>query len=297
MKVLVFGSLNIDYVFTVDHIVIPGETISSSGLVKSAGGKGANQAAALAKAGMEVYMAGKIGQDGEFLLKLLELYGVDSRHVVRYEGATGQAIIQVDKNGQNSIVLYPGGNDQITKEEIRAALSGFGPEDIIVLQNEIVNTGFAMNEAKKRGLKVCLNPSPFNEKIEKLPLDLTDIFFVNEIEAAALARCRAGRKTGASLPEIADCLAALFPKSEVILTAGKDGAYYCSGSVRAKGSIVDLPVVDTTGAGDTFTGYYLAARAKTYSVSDALNLACKAASIAVSRMGAMEAIPFRNEVF
>jgi ribokinase len=296
MKVLVFGSINIDLVFAVDHIVIPGETVSSTGLVKNAGGKGANQAAALAKAGMEVYMAGKIGRDGEFLLELLESYGVDSRHVVRYGGATGQALIQVDKNGQNSIVLYPGGNDQITGEEILAALSGFGPGDTIVLQNEIVNTGLALKEAKKRGLRVCLNPSPYNEKIEKLPLDLADIFFVNEIEAAALARYRAGCKTG-SPPETVDRLAALFPESEIILTAGKDGAYYGCGSVRAKGDIVDVPVADTTGAGDTFTGYYLAARARNYSVSDALNLACKAASITVSRRGAMEAIPLGSEVF
>jgi ribokinase len=295
MKVLVFGSLNIDLIFTVDHIVIPGETISSSGLAKSAGGKGANQAAALAKAGMEVYMAGKIGQDGDFLLPLLESYGVNSRYVLRYKGATGQAFIQVDKNGQNSIVLYSGGNDQITKEEILAVLSGFGPDGIIVLQNEIINTDFIIKEAKKRGLTVCLNPSPYNEKIEKLPLDLVDIFFVNEIEAAALANYRVGCKVSPP-PEILDCLTGVFPKSEIILTAGKDGAYYGSGSIRAKGSIVELPAVDTTGAGDTFTGYYLAARARNYSVDGALNLACKAASLAVSRAGAMEAIPFWNEV-
>jgi ribokinase len=296
MKVLVFGSLNIDLVFTVDHIVIPGETISSSGMTKSAGGKGANQAAALAKAGMEVYMAGKIGQDGRFLLSLLESYGVNSRHVFRYEGATGQALIQVDKDGQNSIVLYSGGNDQITKEEILTVLSEFGPGGIIVLQNEIINTDLIIIEAKKRGLTICLNPSPYNEKIEKLPLDLVDLFFVNEIEAAALANHRAGGKTVSSPPEILDCLVPVFPKSEIILTAGKDGAYYGSGLIRAKGNILELPVVDTTGAGDTFTGYYLAARARDYSVAGALNIACKAASLTVSRAGAMEAIPFWNEV-
>jgi ribokinase len=296
MKTLVFGSLNIDLVFTVDHIVLPGETISSSGLAKGAGGKGANQAAALAKAGMEVYMAGKIGQDGDFLLSLLESYGVNSRYVLRYKGPTGQALIQVDKNGQNSIVLYSGGNDQIIREEILPVLSGFGPGDIIVLQNEIINTDFIIKEAKKQGITICFNPSPYNEKIEKLPLDLVDLFFVNEIEAAALVNHRAGRKTALSPPEILDCLAAVFPNSEIILTAGKDGAYYGSGSIRAKGNIVELPVVDTTGAGDTFTGYYLAARTKNYSVTGALNLACRAASLTVSRAGAMEAIPFWNEV-
>jgi ribokinase len=298
MKTLVFGSLNIDLIFSVDHIVIPGETISSSGLIKSAGGKGANQAAALAKAGMNVFMAGKIGQDGEFLLKLLGSYGVNTKHTARYEGATGQALIQVDKNGQNSIVLYSGGNGLITKNEIDAALSRFGSDDVAVLQNEIANTGYIIEEAKKRGLRVCLNPSPYDGKIEKLPLDLVDIFFVNEIEAAALANHRdpaAGDKS--SLPEILDQLTVRFPKSEIILTAGKDGAYYGAGSVRAKGEILDLPVADTTGAGDTFTGYFLAARQRGMNIEEALNLACKAASIAVSRMGAMEAIPLGGEVF
>ncbi|MCL1955579.1 MAG: PfkB family carbohydrate kinase, partial [Brevinematales bacterium] len=110
MKTLVYGSLNIDLVFSVDHIAAPGETISSFSLSKNAGGKGANQAAALAKAGTETWIFGKIGKDGVFLLELLESYGVHTEKVVQYEGPSGQAIIQVDKNGQNSIILFAGGN-------------------------------------------------------------------------------------------------------------------------------------------------------------------------------------------
>jgi ribokinase len=124
-------------------------------------------------------------------------------------------------------------------------------------------------------------------------LDLADLIIVNEIEGPTLA----GLKQETPLPEILDRLVEQFPGKEIILTAGKDGAYYGAGDVRAKGEIVDVPVVDTTGAGDTFTGYYLAARAKDYPVTDALNLACKAASIAVSRMGALDAIPLGGEVF
>jgi ribokinase len=293
MKVLVFGSLNIDLIFSVDHIVLPGETIGSGSLEKSAGGKGANQAAALAKAGMPVYMAGKIGEDGKFLLDLLSSYGVNTAHVEIYRGATGQALIQVDRNGQNALVLYAGGNGAVEPEGIGRVLADFGGEDIILLQNEISCTAGIMEAAKKRGLKICLNPSPYNEKIEKLPLDLIDIFFVNEIEGAALAALEAD----SPVPLVLDALTARFPKSEIVLTAGKDGAYYGSGAVRAKGDIIDLPVLDTTGAGDTFTGYFLAARAKRFSVAEALRLACMAASIAVSQKGAMEAIPYASEVF
>jgi ribokinase len=293
MKTLVYGSLNIDLVFSVDHVVIPGETISSASFTRSAGGKGANQAAALAKAGMKVYMAGKAGADGEFILDLLRSYGVNTDHVVRSERATGQAMIQVDRNGQNSIVLYAGCNAEITKEEIAATLADFGSGDTLVLQNEIAHTGFIIEQAKKRGLRICLNPSPYNEKIENLPLDLADMFFVNEIEGAALA----GLSPQTAPAEILDGLVKRFPNAELILTAGKDGAYYGQGAKRAKGDIVDLPVVDTTGAGDTFSGYFFSARSRGMELAESLHIACKAASIAVSRKGAMESVPFAKEVF
>jgi ribokinase len=293
MRILVYGSLNIDLVYTVDHIARPGETIASAALEKSAGGKGANQAAALAKAGMETYMAGKIGADGHFLLELLSSYGVNTEKVAVYPGVTGQALIQLDRVGQNSIILYAGGNGEIREDEIPGVLDSFGPGDAILLQNEIPQTGTIMKKAKERGMKIFLNPSPYNETIEKLPLGLVDLFFVNEIEAAALA----GEMADTPLPLVLDRLSARFPAAEIILTAGRDGAYYGFGKIREKGEIIDLPVADTTGAGDTFTGYYIAAREKWLSVPDALRLACKAASIAVSRKGAMQSMPFKNEVF
>jgi ribokinase len=293
MKILVFGSLNIDMVFSVDHIVAPGETISSVSLVKSAGGKGANQAAALAKAGLSVYMAGKIGQDGLFLTELLRSYGVNTDHVKIYGGATGQAIVQVDREGQNSIVLFSGGNHAIEEGEIGPVLDAFGKDDIVVLQNEIVHTGKIMDAAKKRGLRICLNPSPYNEKIAGLPLDMVDIFFVNELEGSALVGMAED-----TLPEaVLDALVLRFPRAEILLTLGKRGARYGYAAVRASGEIVDLPVVDTTSAGDTFTGYFIAARAGGAGVSEALAIACKASSIAVSRKGAMESIPSSVEVF
>jgi ribokinase len=293
MKILVFGSLNIDLIFSVDHIVLPGETISSSSLVKSAGGKGANQAAACAKAGLSVYMAGKIGQDGEFLLELLQSYGVNTKHVAHYPGATGQALIQLDKNSQNAIVLFPGGNKEITPAEIDAALGEFGGGDMIVLQNEIIRTGEIMNAAHRKGITICLNPSPFDSIIETLPLELVDLFFVNEIEGALLA----GLPLNTNYGQVLEKLTARFPRAEILLTAGKEGAFYGCGAERAKGDIVDLPVADTTAAGDTFTGYFIAARQKGFPVRESLAMACKASSLTVSQAGAMQSIPLAEEVF
>jgi ribokinase len=293
MKFLVFGSLNIDLVFSVDHIVAPGETINSGALERSAGGKGANQAAALAKAGMEVYMAGKIGKDGEFLLELLESYGVRTGYVLRWEGSTGQALIQVDRAGQNSIVLYEGGNGALKNEEAAPIISAFGPGDMVLLQNEIPLTAELMRAAAARGIKVCLNPSPFDGRIANLPVELADLLFVNEIEAAGLA----GRPVSADPRAVLEELALRFPGTEIILTAGREGAYYACGTLRAKGDIIDLPAADTTGAGDTFTGFFLAARQRGCDVAESLRLACKASSIAVSRKGAMISMPFAREVF
>jgi ribokinase len=293
MTILVFGALTIDLIFSVDHIVRPGETIGSASLSRSAGGKGANQATALAKAGMDACLAGKIGEDGKFLLDLLQSYGVNTVQVKIYEGATGQALIQLDVSKQNAIVLYAGGNGAITLDDIDRTIGDFCPGDAILLQNEIVYTKEIMERAKKRGLKIYLNPSPYDAKIETLPLDLVDAFFVNEIEGASLA----GMPIDSPLTQILETLVQRFPRSEIILTAGKDGAYYGYTDTRARGSIVDMPVVDTTGAGDTFTGYFIAARQQRLPVDQALAVACKAASIAVSRKGAMEAIPFAREVF
>lgn len=290
MKILVFGSLNIDLTFSVDHIVKPGETIGSTALQRGAGGKGANQAAALAKAGMDVYMAGKIGADGEFLAGLLQSYGVNTDHVVRYDGATGQAIIQLEKTGQNSILLFAGGNGEICPDEIEKTLNAFGAGDAVLLQNEIVRTGEIMEQAKKRGMKIYFNPSPFDASVAALPLDIVDCFFVNEIEGASLTGMDSG------LTDILDSLVRRFSRAEIILTAGSEGAYYAFGSMRAKGEIVKLPVVDTVGAGDTFTGFFIAARNMGQPVEEALQTACRAASVSVSRKGAMEAMPRWDEL-
>ena len=293
MKFLNYGSVNIDLVFTVDHMVQPGETLSSSSFFRSAGGKGANQSAALAKAGADVTHAGKIGSDGQFLVDLLTDYGVDTSLIRLYEGATGQALIQLDKHKQNAIVLYGGGNLQIRREEIDESLALFDAGDMLVLQNEIVHTSYLIEEAKKRGMQICLNTAPFDEKILSFPLHLIDILVVNEIEGAALANTA----EGASFTEVLDALVKGYPASEIVLTVGKGGAYYGYKEVRLHEPIYDLPVVDTTAAGDTFIGYFLTSRSIGHDNQSALRYACKASGLAVSRLGAMGSIPLASEVF
>ncbi|HKM06236.1 MAG TPA: ribokinase [Sphaerochaeta sp.] len=293
MKFLNYGSVNIDLVFTVDHVVQPGETLSSSAFFRSAGGKGANQSAALAKAGANVTHAGKIGSDGQFLVDLLRGYGVDTSLIRVYEGATGQALIQLDKHKQNAIVLFGGGNLQITRDEIDTSLERFDAGDMLVLQNEIVYTAYLMESANRRGMKICLNTAPFDEKILSLPLHLADILVVNEIEGAALANTA----KGASFIEVLDALVKKYPSSEIVLTVGKYGAYYAYKETRLHEPIYDLPVADTTAAGDTFIGYFLTSRSLGHSNAQALRYACKASALAVSRIGAMGSIPVASEVF
>lgn len=293
MRFLNYGSVNIDLIFTVDHIVKGGETLQSTSLTRSAGGKGANQSAALAKAGATVFHAGKVGRDGDFLLQLLTSYGVDVSHIRTYDGATGQALIQLDANKQNAIILYSGGNGAITTDEIDRTLEHFGFGDVLVLQNEIVHIDYLIRNAKRRGMKVCMNVAPFDPSALSLPLELIDILVVNEIEGAGLANMR----QTSDYKAILERLVTRYPASEILLTIGKQGCWYAFKDLRVHHDIYDTPVVDTTAAGDTFIGYYLASIARGCSIRQALQYASKAAGLAVSRPGAMASIPLAEEVF
>lgn len=290
-KLLSYGSLNIDYTYKVPHIVIPGETLTSLSLTRNAGGKGANQSASASKAGMEVYHAGKLGRDGLFLKELLESYGVDTSLITVTDGASGNAIIQVDEEGQNSIVLFPGTNHEITGEEIAAAMEGFGEGDLLLIQNEINNLSLIITKAYEKGLRIIFNPAPFTKEVLDLPLEKVSMLVVNEIEGAGLAGM------DGSAEEVLETLVKAYPSSEIVLTAGSQGAFYGYRDIREKGDIVECEVVDTTGAGDTFIGYFLAARERGLSVKASLQAACKASSIAISRPGAMAAVPVKEEVF
>ncbi len=297
MKFLVFGSLNIDMIFVVDHIVKKGETISSSAVRKSGGGKGANQAAALGKAGVPVFFAGKIGPDGQWILDMLKSFGVNTdKTIVSADIQTGQAIIQLDVNSQNSIILNAGGNKQFSDTEIESVFSGFEEGDVLVIQNEINSIDKIINCAENTGMTICFNPSPFEETIRNLPLDLVDYFFVNEIEARQMVRTNSEPETDSDFRKLAETLVAQFPDAGIVLTVGKKGAYYADKNGVCYEPIVEAPVIDTTGAGDTFTGYFLAALYDKKDPGEALVIASEASAVAVSRPGAMMAMPFRKEL-
>ncbi|MCI7093143.1 MAG: PfkB family carbohydrate kinase, partial [Lachnospiraceae bacterium] len=171
-KILCFGSLNIDHVYSVDHFVAKGETLSSQKLETFTGGKGLNQSVALARAGAETYHAGAIGPDGSFLLDMMKEAGVHTDYVTMIPDAhTGHAIIQRDKEGDNCILLYGGTNQLITKEQADSVLNHFSAGDYLVLQNEINQLPYIVEKAHALGMTIVLNPSPMNEKVLQLPLD------------------------------------------------------------------------------------------------------------------------------
>jgi Sugar kinases, ribokinase family len=292
MKILIYGSLNNDITYTVPHISMPGETLSSTSRSVRPGGKGANQAAAVGKAGAPCFLAGKIGESDTALLKRLNECKVNTEYVLTNGSSTGEAIIQIAENGENSIVLSPGANHELKIEEIGKTLDCFEKGDIMMLQNETNQINALILAARTRGIKVIFNPSPVTDDVFSLPLDFVDLFFVNEIEAAMLA------KEDGDYSHLLDKLCEKYPEAEIVLTAGSHGAYYGYKEKRAYSDIFPVKVVDTTSAGDTFSGFFIAARYfYNCSVEDSLKLASKASSLAVSRLGSLDSIPDGKEVF
>lgn len=289
MKALVFGSLNIDHVYQTPHMVRGGETLASAAYERHEGGKGLNQAVALAKAGQETWLAGNIGEDGAFLKGYLGSCGVDTSLIRTAERATGHAIIQVDSQGQNAILLYGGANQCVTADQRTETLSHFESGDWLLMQNEINQGAALIKEAKARGLTVAVNPSPISEELLGWPLEAADWLILNEIEGAALS--------GESEPEaMLEALAAKFPAGGIVLTLGEKGCLYARGEERLSQAIFPAKAVDTTAAGDTFTGYFLAGMMAGIGSAEALKRAACAAAIAVSRHGAGPAIPEAAEV-
>ncbi|MBR5059448.1 MAG: ribokinase, partial [Clostridia bacterium] len=221
-KILNFGSLNLDYVYTVDHFVRPGETITSFARNVNCGGKGLNQSIALSKAGADVYHAGRIGSDGGMLLDTLASQNVNTDLVFREEDVpSGHAIIQVDKSGQNSIILYPGANSRVDSAMTDRVLEGFSEGDYLVLQNEINDLPEIMEKAHRKGLFIVLNPSPITDELLSYPLEYVSLLIVNEIEGEALS--------GENRPS--RILTKLRKKygADVLLTLGSSGAMYYGG--------------------------------------------------------------------
>lgn len=289
MKLLVFGSLNIDHTYHLPHLVKEGETLSSTAYAKNEGGKGFNQAVALAKAGLDISFAGAIGKDGLFLQEYLQSIGIDTAHLQVLDVPTGHAIIQVDAEGRNSIFLYGGANQAITEEHINQVLSHFQAGDYILLQNEISLGESILRKAHEKGMHIILNPSPISSELLAWPLELVDWFILNEVEGRDL--------TGCTDPDaILDGLLARFSSAHIVLTMGDKGSIYADAACRIHQNAIPAHVVDTTAAGDTFTGYFFAAMMSNKSPADALRIAAAAASLAIAKPGAAKSIPWAKEI-
>lgn len=289
MKVLNIGSMNLDHVYTVDHIVEPGETQSSTQLQLFLGGKGMNQSVALAKAGVEVYQGGMIGADGGVFLDACWEYGIHADYIRTVDARTGHAIIQIDKNAQNCILLYGGANQALTEAYVDEVISQFDSGDILLLQNEVNLLPYIVDRGYAQGMKIVLNPSPFDDKLKAVDMTKISLFLLNEIEGYQLTGCR-------EPDAIIDSIRERFPHAAVVLTLGSDGAVYADQSCKHFQPIFPVKAVDTTAAGDTFTGYFIAGLAQGMEIPDILRMSAKASSIAVSRAGAVPSIPYRDEV-
>lgn len=289
MKILNFGSCNIDFVYSMNHIVTIGETATAYNLELFPGGKGLNQSIAAARAGAEVFHAGCIGEDGEILKDILINSGVNTSFLKEVNVKNGHAIIQVSDDGDNSIFIYPGSNNMITRDFVDLVLDSFLGDDILLLQNEINDIEYIIEKAHEKGMCVVFNPSPINETISKIDLGKLCYLILNEVEAKAI--------TGVA--DVEGQLVYLernYPKLSVILTLGKKGSVMLKSNKVLRQEAYKVNAVDTTAAGDTFTGYFVSGIASGIDEKRALMLASTASAISVSRKGAAPSIPIMEEV-
>lgn len=289
MKILNFGSCNIDYVYNVVEFVKAGETISALSTSEHPGGKGLNQAVAAARAGGNVFFAGNIGEDGLFLKKLLEDTGADTKYLKINKTRTGNAIVQIDKDRENCIIVSAGANALLDEAYIKNIIADFACGDICMLQNETPCTDYIIKQAKLRGMSVIWNPSPMNEKIKDSAIKMSDYIIINKTEGKVL--------TGKEEPkDILKVLLKKYPHTKIVITLGKNGSIYSDGIDTVKQSAFKAEPVDTTGAGDTFTGYFAAMISKGTSIEETLKIASAAAAIATEKQGAASSIPMLKEV-
>lgn len=284
MTIFNFGSINIDLVFRVPHIPQPGETILSTSVQKGLGGKGANTSIALAKAGASVRHVGAISSGDDWILQELALHGVNCDLVQCLETETGQAIVQVADDGENAITLASGANHVMPESILTALFSAAQPGDWLVVQNETAHVRSAIKMAEQRKLKIAYVAAPFCPKVTAEIVQHVDLLAVNQVEASQLIDF-----FGAPLSS--------FGIEEILVTKGADGAtVYHNGKTVFEPAIQVPSVVDTTSAGDTFFGFYLASRIEKKSINQCLRIAIAAASCAIQVSGASCSIPDLSDV-
>ena len=287
-----YGSINLDHFYRVPHLVKPGETLASHDYRVGLGGKGANQSLAMARAGGRVAHWGRLGRQDAWARDTLARAGVDVSRVELVDEPSGHAVIQVDDRGENAIILFPGANHGFLPTRLGALIEAARPGDWLLLQNECNALAEVIGRAAGHGLHVAFNPAPMTRDVLSLPLAACRLLFVNRVEAAGLT----GVDEAAAAETLLDALAARLPGCETVLTLGGDGAWYQHGGERLHQPALPITPVDTTAAGDTFIGYFMAALQEARPVTECLRRAATAAALSVQRPGAAESIPERDEV-
>ncbi|KAI8803321.1 Ribokinase-like protein [Cladochytrium replicatum] len=307
-RVVCFGSINRDEVFRVPDIARPGETLASTTYKIFPGGKGANQSVALAKAlstadNAQVHHVGRVGPDGVWIRDMLKSRGVHTESItVDPDAHTGRAVIQVsDATHDNAIVLFPGANREISPrsaiESLETIVPALGPDDWIVLQNEVSSGPDVIHWASERGMTVVFNPAPCdNTTSSTYPLTKTHHLILNTTESQTLFTSLHNQPPPLDPSALA---AALLPhtRTSLVLTLGSQGVMIAteSGVVSVK-ALEGVKVVDTTGAGDVFVGFYVGALVRGWDVGRAAGAAVVAAGIACESEGAVEGCPSWDEV-
>ncbi|WP_425040083.1 ribokinase [Primorskyibacter sp. S187A] len=284
MTIFNIGSINIDKTYQVPHLPSEGETLAAHDLTLGLGGKGTNMSVAASRAAAHVVHIGAIGPEGRWTVDRMTEYGVDTRHICQVDAETGHAIIAVDTQGENLILLWPGANHCISEAQCIAALAESVPGDVFLTQNETNAQTDAARIARSRGMKVLYAAAPFSAEAVQAILPLTDLLVLNEVEAEQLEH-----SLGTPLTELG--------LNDVVVTLGADGCKH----INAAGDAAHFPafkteVRDTTGAGDTFTGYLAAGLDRGQPMAQAIRTAQKAAALMVSRLGTADVIPDLKDV-
>jgi ribokinase len=287
MKILNFGSINKDFFYSVNDFVRPGETISSNTYEIKIGGKGLNQSVAISKAGIKVYHAGIINEDDTFIIDQLKSWKINCDNILLSNNPTGHAIIQVNKKGENSIIIHGGANHDFNLKSILSILSKFESGDILLLQNEINNIEEIIDRAYHKKMRIIFNPAPFNKKILSFDLNKINTLILNQSEGEGLSNKRNSK-------EILKNLNNNFKNTEIILTLGENGSLYSFRDELIEIRAHNVKTIDTTGAGDTFIGYYVAGIASKMNKKDNLERASMAAAITTTKLGGAESIPRIN---
>ncbi len=289
--ILNFGSINIDYVYRLKTLPQAGETLSCQGFARFLGGKGINQSIAIARAGGAVKHIGAVGADGAFALAQIADMGLDTNDIRVTDTATGHAVICLDTQGENHIIIHAGANAELTRDQINNALdtnANANPKpppnsQWVVIQNETNLTEYIAKSAKQRGLSLAYSAAPFDATACQTILPYLDILAVNETEATALSHAMQTPITELKIPTL-------------LITKGAMGAELWQNGACI--SVKGLPVkaIDTVGAGDTFFGSFIARLQNGETPQQALNYAATAAALQCTQKGAATAIPSQQTV-